>query len=119
LLALPAVFLPHSWMDAIHQRLGMGTLPELPVLSYLTRSESLLYALLGAVYWYFSCDVRRYLPLLRFTASLLVAFTFFMITIDLNAELPVWWTVTEALVLAGWAIAQWGLVHAVEAHQGG
>jgi hypothetical protein len=115
LLALPAVFLPYSWMNAIHQALGLGTLPDLPIVAYLTRSISLLYALLGAVYWYFSCDVRRHIPLLRFSSGLLALFTAIMIGIDIVAELPAWWTVTEALVLVGWTVGQWFLVRMIAA----
>src|SRR5687768_13106421 len=65
LLALPAVVLPHAWMDAIHQWLGLGPLPELPMVAYLARSESALYGVLAALYWHAAGDVRRYLPLLR------------------------------------------------------
>src|SRR5438270_8965264 len=97
LLALPAVFLPYAWMDAIHRGFGMGSLPELPVVSYLTRSVSLLYALLGAAYWHFASDVRRYLPLLRFVNALLVVFTAAMIAIDVASDVPAWWTATEGV----------------------
>ena len=31
LLAIPFVVVPFSWMDAIHQGLGMGKLPDAPV----------------------------------------------------------------------------------------
>jgi hypothetical protein len=113
LLALPAVFLPHAWMDTIHQALGMGPLPDLPIVSYLTRSVSLLYALLGAVYWYLALDVPRHLPLLRFTNVLLVFFTAVMIGIDVASDLPAWWTVTEGIVLIGWTVMQWWLVRRV------
>ena len=29
---------PYSWMDAIHQGLGMGKLPDAPIVGYLVRS---------------------------------------------------------------------------------
>ena len=47
LLALVAVFMPYSWMDTIHQALGMGTLPAVPIVGYLARSLSLFYALMA------------------------------------------------------------------------
>ena len=40
LLALPAVFLPQAAMDAIHRSLGLGPLPEGPIVLYLARSLS-------------------------------------------------------------------------------
>lgn len=34
---IPAV-MPFPWMQEIHRQLGMGELPEGPIMSYLTRS---------------------------------------------------------------------------------
>lgn len=62
LLALFAVFLPFEWMDAIHRGLGLGDLPKAPIVGYLTRSLSLLYALFGCLCLAVSFDVDRYLP---------------------------------------------------------
>ena len=46
--AIPAIFLPYSWMNAIHDFMGLGDLPNAPIVSYLARSLSLFYALF---YW--------------------------------------------------------------------
>jgi hypothetical protein len=42
-LAFPAMLLPPDWMAATHRWLGMGELPEAPVVDYLARSVSALY----------------------------------------------------------------------------
>ena len=51
LTAVLFVFAPHSWMDGIHQWLGLGKLPESPVVGYLARSTSAFYAMLGGLFW--------------------------------------------------------------------
>ena len=45
----------------------------MPLVEYLTRSVSALYVSMGASYWFMSYDVRRYLPLLRFTVPVMAA----------------------------------------------
>lgn len=65
LLALPAVVLPPSTMDAIHRdALQLGPLPDAVIVQYLSRTASLLYAMHGALMVYVSFDVPRYRPLI-------------------------------------------------------
>ena len=45
LMALGAVVMPYEWMNVIHQRQGLGNLPHVPIVGYLTRSISALYVL--------------------------------------------------------------------------
>ena len=60
LLALIFVFVPYQAMDAIHRWLGMGPLPDQPVVGYLARSTSAFYAMLGGLLWLVSFDLRRH-----------------------------------------------------------
>jgi hypothetical protein len=112
LLAFGAVFLPHEWMEAIHHRLFPGDFPATPLVGYVTRSLSALYAFVGIVLWYASCDVRRYRPLIAFQAWLTVLFGVLMLGIDLAVGMPWMWTVGEAVtvtgigVLMGWLAAR-------------
>jgi Na+-translocating ferredoxin:NAD+ oxidoreductase RnfD subunit len=103
LSALGAVVMPQTWMAAIHQALGMGDLPDLPIVGYLTRSLSALYAVHGAMLLFVSFDVRRYLPLVRFSAGLVIVFGAMLLAIDAAAGLPWWWTFVEGpfLVVLG------------------
>src|SRR5437899_1295755 len=64
LLALVAVFLPHGWMAQANDRLGFSPLPDTPLVGYLTRSLSAVYALLGLLTLALASDVRRYAPLI-------------------------------------------------------
>ena len=84
-------------MDDISQLLGLGKLPDAPLVGYLTRTLSALYAAIGASYWYVSCDVPRYLPLLRFTVPLTLALDLTILAIDVAVEMPVWWIVPEGV----------------------
>jgi len=95
LIALGAVFMPHDWMNLIHQRLGMGELPHLPIVGYLTRSISALYALHGALLIFLSLDVRRYLPLVRFLGAASAVMGVLLLGLDLAVGMPVFWTVAE------------------------
>lgn len=68
LTALGAVVMPFDWMNSIHRQVGLGELPHVPIVGYLTRSISALYALHGALLVFMAVDVRRYLPVVRFLA---------------------------------------------------
>ena len=51
LLALIFIGVPHSWLESIHAALGMGQLPDQPVVGYLARSTSAFYAMAGGLFW--------------------------------------------------------------------
>jgi hypothetical protein len=97
LLALPAVFMPKSWMASTHQWLGLGELPDAPIVQNLARSVSGFYALFGAVCLVLATDLERYRPLVRFLGIAVTLFGIALIGIDLSAPMPVWWTASEGL----------------------
>lgn len=95
LCALVFVFCPFGWMAAIHERLGLGELSYTPLMSYLTRTLSALYASMGAVLLFISFDVQRYCPLIRLFGVLAVAGGVGVTILDAAAGLPLFWTVAE------------------------
>ncbi|HVA51848.1 MAG TPA: hypothetical protein VNH11_36235 [Pirellulales bacterium] len=95
LLALGAVVMPQAWMAAVHAWLGMGTLPHAPVVDYLARSASLMYAQHALVFLFLSGDVRRYRPLIHFMAVVAMVSGGIMLAIDLVAAIPLFWTLIE------------------------
>ena len=108
LLALVPAAMPFAWMDAVHRWLGLGELPQQPVMEYLCRSASLLYAYHGAVLLFVSFDVRRWMPVLRCLAWLGVAFGAAVAVVDLAARLPPWWIVGDAAsILAICGVILW------------
>jgi hypothetical protein len=95
LLAFAAVLMPEDWMAAGHAWLGMGEFPRAPVVDYLARSASLMYAQHGAVFLFLSGDVRRYRPLIHVMAIIAIVSGAIMLAIDLLARIPLFWTVVE------------------------
>ncbi len=95
LAATEAIVMPYDWMNLIHQRLGMGELPHLPIVEYLTRSISALYALHGALILFVSLDVHRYLPIVRVLGWAGVVMGVLLVGLDRAVGMPVLWTIGE------------------------
>jgi len=95
LLALVAVVMPYSWMNAIHQWLGMGQLPAEPIVGYLARSTSAFYALLGGLFWVASFDLHRHRMVLCYLGIVIVIFGVALLVVDLLEGMPLWWTIGE------------------------
>lgn len=96
LCAVPCAFLPFAWMDAVHRDwLGLGPLPDSPVVRYMTGSLSLVYALHGAVVLTVTLNWVRYRPLVPTLAGLHIALGVGLLAVDLRAGLPLWWALGE------------------------
>ena len=95
LLAAPMALLPESWMASNHRWLGLGDFPASPLVDYLTRSISCLYALHGGLLLLISTDPRRYAPIVRYVAWANVVLGPALLAIDLHAGMPRWWTLAE------------------------
>jgi len=93
--AIIFVAAPYSWMDQIHRCLGMGQLPDTPVVGYLARSTSAFYAFHGALLWLISFDLRRYRQLLIFMAAMTIAMGLALFAIDWIEGLPLFWRLSE------------------------
>jgi len=103
LLALPAVFLPTAWLDAFHRGLELGPLPDGPIVQYLARSVSALYAAFGSLTLILALDIRRYAPLVTWWGSVAIVFGALLFWIDQTAGMPAHWTWGEGpyVVLTG------------------
>jgi len=97
LLAIPFVFLPYSWMNAVHQGLGMGVLPKEPVVGYLARSTSAFYAMVGGLLWVVSFDVRRHRLAVCYLGGAICLLGVVLFGVDLVEGLPLWWNLVEGL----------------------
>jgi hypothetical protein len=95
LFALVPVFMPFSWMLAIHRWLGLGEMPAAPVVEYLARSASVLYALYGALCLAVVVDLERYRPLVRFLGAMFILLSLILFGVDIVVGMPWWWTVWE------------------------
>jgi hypothetical protein len=106
LTAVIPALMPFEWMKDIHRRLGMGELPEGPIVGYLTRSLSAMYAMHGALLLFVSLDVRRCLPVVKCLAVLCLAFGAGMIVLDQAVGMPRFWLLGEGpfIIALGGAI---------------
>ena len=95
MLALIAVCMPYSWMDAIHRWLGLGSLPASPVVGYLARSLSLFYALLGGLLVRLSFNPSRFRPVLMYLGAAFVVFGAATWRVDFAEGLPPFWKCGE------------------------
>ncbi len=115
MLALVAVFMPYSWMDAMHAWLGMGKLPSEPVVGYLARSLSLFYAFLGGLLWLCSLDIHRHRDVLRYLGAAFVAFGAIMWGVDFVERLPDFWKHVEGPMVIAFGSIIWFLSSRLQA----
>ena len=94
-LAAICAVMPLSWMDAIHRAIGMGALPDGPIVEYLARSTSALYALMGALFWMVSFDLVRYHLLVRRLGMAVIALGILLLWTDIMAGMPWFWQAIE------------------------
>ena len=99
------VFCPFAWMQRIHAGIGMGELEYTPLMSYLTRTLSAMYAVVGAILLFVSLDIRRYLPLIRLLGVIAIAGGIGVTILDAMLRLPAFWTLLEGPLTIGLGIA--------------
>jgi uncharacterized protein YjeT (DUF2065 family) len=94
-LAAIGAGMPLRWMDTIHRAIGMGALPDGPIVEYLARSTSAFYALLGALLWMVSFDLVRYQLLVRRLGMAIIALGILLLWTDIMAGMPWFWQAME------------------------
>ena len=97
ILAFFAVVMPRSWMEASHSWLGMGEMPDGPLVMFMIRQASYAYGMHGVSLWLLATDVKRYRLLVLFNAvAFLIAAVVFAI-IDYFVGMPLWWTIGDVV----------------------
>lgn len=91
LLALIAVVMPTRWMAAVNDWIGLDPFAPSPLMEYLTRSLSAVYALVGALTLFVSRNVSRYAALIAFSGRLTVILGVFFTVLGIRAGLPSAW----------------------------
>jgi len=104
-LAFPAVIMPYEWMNVIHHWLGLGELPDIPILGYLTRSISLLYGMLGILTFLIAADPKRYWTLIALWGVASLGTGIVLGVVDIVHRMPFYWTLAEAPYLLCLGIA--------------
>lgn len=100
-MAIFAVFMPHAWMDAGHRAMHMGPLPQEPIVEYLARSVSALYALLGGFWWVAAGDLPRYRRLLAYSLIAGLIGGPLLLVMDIQLGLPTMWVASEGPIVFG------------------
>jgi len=96
------VFCPFSWMVWINGWLGMGEeLIYTPVTSYLIRTLSGMYAIIGGLFVFVSYDLQRYRDIIRFLGTIAIAAGLGITILDAILRLPIMWTVLEGPMTIG------------------
>ncbi|MEM7454650.1 MAG: hypothetical protein AAF456_09900 [Planctomycetota bacterium] len=95
LLAVVPIFFPVSLMAQIHGLVGLGEFPEDPIVLYLARSTSLLYAVHGSVMLTVALNLNRYQGMVPLLGWLHIVIGIAMLGIDLTAPMPWYWTAFE------------------------
>jgi hypothetical protein len=95
MLAFFAVVMPRSWMEVSHAWLGMGVMPDGPLIMFMIRQASYTYGMHGVSLLVLASDVVRFrkLVILNGIAYLLAGPLF--LWIDYTAGIPWWWTVVD------------------------
>ena len=101
LCAIPFIAFPLSWMAWVHDHLlGLGSLPDRPIVEYMARSLSALYAVHGAMIVRMSFDIARFRPLVGFLGWCHVALGLAVFGSDASAGLPWYWVMGEGAGIA-------------------
>ena len=95
--AFAALVVPFKWMEATHGWLGLGKMPDGPILRYLIREASFVFGLHGILLWLLARDVERFRPLIIFTGfSYLLGGPVFAVA-GAVAGMPWFWFTGEGL----------------------
>ena len=93
-------------MNFVHENfVHLGPLTHTPVLEYMARTLTALYAFHGAVIVRLSFDVPRYRPVVKFVGCLQVLLGLAAFAIDFAAGLPWFWAIGEGMGLTGGGLA--------------
>ena len=104
LLALFFIGVPHSWMESIHASLGMGQLPDEPVVGYLARSTSAFYAIVGGLFWVVSFDLERHRRVLIYLGAATACLGVVLFLVDWAEGLPRLWAIWEGPFVVAFGI---------------
>ena len=95
ILAFIAVVMPRSWMEISHAWIGLGEMPDGPLLMFMIRQASYTYGVHGLSLWLIATDVDRFRPFVVFNAiAFLVAAPVFFL-IDFTSGMPWWCAVSD------------------------
>jgi hypothetical protein len=103
--AAVAVFLPWEAMDAIHAEMGLGRMPHAPIVDYLARSLSLIYASMAPLCGFLARDVLKHREIIAFQAVVKCIGGIGLLALDLAIGMPPFWTACEGPLIMALSVA--------------
>lgn len=91
MLTFAVVLMPVAWIASWHAWLGMGVMPDDPVLRYVIRGAAFVQGALGVLGWVIATDVVRYRPLIITLAAICLFAAPAYYFIDAMAGMPHFW----------------------------
>jgi hypothetical protein len=103
MLTLAVVLMPVGWIAAWHAWLGLGVMPDDPVLRYVIRGAALAQGAIGVLLWVIATDVVRFRPLVVTTAAIYLFGAPAYYLLDATAGMPRFWCIFDGAfcLLAG------------------
>ena len=107
--ASAAIFLPPDWMQQAHAWLGLNEMPESPIVFYLARSTSMLYAVHGVIVLTVGWKLDQFAGLVPVLAFLHFLMGCVLLGIDWTSGLPTYWLLGEGPPIAMSGVLLWFL----------
>lgn len=97
ILSFISVVMPRAWMETSHTWLGLGEMPDGPIIMFMIRQASYVYGMHGVSLWILASDVNRFRRIIVFNGItfLLAGPVFFLI--DYHSGMPWFWTIPDAI----------------------
>lgn len=95
ILAFIAVVMPRSWMEISNAWVGLGPMPESPLLMFMIRQASYTYGVHGLSLWLIASDVERFRPFVIFNGIAFLVAAPVLFLIDITSGMPLWWAVSD------------------------
>lgn len=100
MVATIPVFFPVSLMATIHAWLGLGEFPDFPIVVYLARSTSLMYAVHGLVMFVTGLRIKELSTLVPVLGWGHVFIGFVIFGVDITSGMPWYWTAAEGIPIS-------------------
>jgi hypothetical protein len=97
LIALVPLLMPRHWLDSGRQFLGLGPFPTAPIAEYLARSVSALCSFYGGLLLLLSCDVHRFVAIIKYQAIAIMLLSLLGVFLGGQAGVPILFVAGDAL----------------------
>lgn len=94
---LPGALLPGIAFEKLSWLTGYGKPPLVPLTIYLAGNAGFVFVALGILVWFISRDLKRYQPLVRVLAWIMILAFPAYISIDIQCGLPWWWILIDSV----------------------